>query len=263
MRRALAVLLCATLSLTLDRLAVAQDTPPPATPEEPQAPEGKRQRGGEDAGRQLDTESPVARALDELLIIDPRYATDGTVRLEYDFTDETQLADWTLQGLDRAEESGPRGGRGRRVRNGNPTALSLGCGSSGQGLFVHRLEMKGDYEATFRCSTVRTSTRSELVFMLGKSGAAWGTQLVQRGSSGFTALGRGEPNKDAWTGGRVVTVTVVSRGGEVTTSINGARVGASDRLGDKADGRVGIYLTDMLLVVHGVTIRGAVDPAKL
>lgn len=211
--------------------------------------------------RELDTDSPVARALDELLVVDPRYATDGTVLLEYDFTDETQVADWTMQGLDRVEESGPRGGRGRRVRNGNATALSLGAGSSGQGLFVHRLELKDDHEATFRCSTIRTSTRSELVFMLGRAGAAWGSALVQRGSSGFS--GGGEPDKDAWTGGRTVTVTIARRGDEVTTSINGARVGGSTRLADKSDGRVGIYLTDMHLVVHGVTIKGTVDPAKL
>lgn len=233
-----------------------------------QAGKGDDEGVGPTKGRKLDTESPVAKALDELLRIDPRYAEDGTVELIYDFKDEEQSEDWMLEGLDRAEEANARGGRGRAIRSGarGPQALSLGAGS-GLGSFVHRLEMKGDYEAVFRCHVERTTTRSDLVFLTGKVGASWGSQLVLRGSRGFSPApgsDRAAPDKEPWNGGRVVTVTVASKGGEVTVSVNGARVDATKKVdADKLEGRVGIALSDMHLIVHRVTIRGTVDPTKL
>lgn len=218
--------------------------------------------------RKLDTESPVAKALDELLRVDPRYAEDGTVELIYDFKDDEQLEDWMQEGLDRAEEANRRGGRGRAIRNGEraPLALSLAAGSGAQGLFVHRLELKGDYEAVFRCHVERTTTRADLVFLAGKAGASWGTQLVARGGRGFSPApgARTTADKEPWNGGRLVNVTLSSKGGELIVSVNGARLDGTKRLeADKLHGRVGIFLSDMHLIVHRVTIRGAVDPAKL
>jgi hypothetical protein len=248
----------------------AGDAPPPAGDEpagddEP-ADDGPRRRPRRvDADRrQLDTDSPVARKLDELLVVDPRYATDGTVELVYDFSDDGQVADWEVQGLDRVEEANRRGNRGRAVARGakKPVALSLGAGGA-PGLFAHKLELVGQYEVEVRCHVERTTTRSALVFMLGKGGASWGSQLVQRGSSGFSVVGREAPDKDAWAGGRVVTVTVSANSGELVTSLNGARVEATKRLEGKLDGRAAIYLTDMHLVVHRVVIRGTVNPNKL
>ncbi|MBX3468095.1 MAG: hypothetical protein KF878_14580 [Planctomycetes bacterium] len=256
--------------------AAGQDGPPPpdapppgdepdAEPDGGDRPDRPGRRAREPRGRQLDRDSPVARALADLLTIDPKYAADGTVELEYDFKSAEHVNDWDLQGLDRAEEANRRGVQGRGIARGaaKPQALSLAAGSSSQGLFLHRLELKGDYEVSFRCHTERTTTRSELVFLLGKGGASWGTQLVQRGTRGFSVVGRDAVDKNAWTGGRVVTVTVAARGGELVTSVNGVRVDATRRLADKLDGRVGIYLTDMHLVVHHVTIKGTVNPAKL
>lgn len=264
--------------------AAGQDTPPPAEPDaprpsepDPPPPAEEGDEGGDatpdrpnrrdrrqSGGRQLDAGSPVARKLDELLVVDPRYATDGTVELVYDFTDEEQLADWELQGLDRAEETNRRGGRGRRMARGGraPVALSLGAGGA-PGLIAHKLEFVGQYEVEVRCHVERTTTRSALVFMLGKGGASWGSQLVQRGSSGFSVVGRGGPDKDAWAGGRVVTVTLSATSGELATSLEGVRLEATKRLEGKLDGRVAIYLTDMHLVVHRVTIKGTVNPTKL
>jgi hypothetical protein len=62
-------------------------------------------------GRKLDTESPVAKALDELLRIDPRYAEDGTVELIY----ETAAAA-------AAAPSAAASARGRRCRSARPAA---------------------------------------------------------------------------------------------------------------------------------------------
>jgi hypothetical protein len=251
-------------------------TPPPGHEPAGHEPAGHEPAGHEPAGggnqdplaprrgRHLDPDAPVARALRQRLAVDPRYASDGTVELIYDFTREADVADWTMEGFDRAEEGGPRGGRGARVRRtGKTVALSLGCGSSGQGLLLHCLDMKGDYEVTIRAHVERTSTRSELVFLLGKGGASWGTQLVQRTGGGFAPIGEHAVDKDAWVRGRVVTITVAARDGELTTSVNNVRVDGSTRLRGKLDGKVGVYLTDMLLVVQRITIRGTVDAAKL
>lgn len=241
------------------------DPDAPDAPDEPDEPEepgrrGKRERA---PARPIDTDSPVARALDELLVVAPNYSVDGTVELTYDFKDEAQLDDWTQEGLDQAEGSNARGRQGRRMRAGAaPQALSLGAASN-PGVFAHRLEMAGDYEVTFRLRTERTTTRSDLIIFAGKGGASWGTQLVQRGTRGFTPVGRVAADKDAWTGGRMITVTLAARGDELVTSINGARRDATTKLAGKLAGRVGLYLTDMHLVVDHVTIKGRIDPAKL
>jgi hypothetical protein len=126
--------------------------------------------------------------------------------------------------------------------------------------------MKGDYEAVLRCHLERTTTRSDLVFLAGKGGASWGTQVVQLAGRGFSPVpgARAAADKEPWAGGRLVNVTLESKGGELTVSVNGARVDGTKRLEAGAlDGRVGIFLSDMHLVVHRVTIRGTVDPAKL
>lgn len=141
-------------------------------------------------------------------------------------------------------------------------ALSLSAGGA-PGLIAHTLEFVGEYEVEVRCHVERTSTRSALVFMLGKGGASWGSQLVQRGSSGFSVLGRAAPDKDAWAGGRQVTVKVEARSGELATSLNGTRIDATRRAEGKLDGRVSIYLTDMHLVLHRVVIKGTVNPNAL
>lgn len=114
------------------------------------------------------------------------------------------------------------------------------------------------------CHVERTTTRSELVFLVGKGGASWGSQLVQRAGRGFSVVGRDAVDKDAWSGGRVVTVLLTGRGGgELVVSLNGAQADATRRLEDKLDGRTGIYLSDTHLVVHRVTIKGTVDLRKL
>lgn len=250
----------------------------PAKPDEPGAPEpgkpgkpAKPPRPGKDddgdmgpkpGKRELDTESPAAKALDELLNVDPRFAKDGTVELIYTFKDETEVGDFTAENLDRAEEAGKRGGRGRRLRGLPGEALSVGAGST-PGVLLHRLPLRDDYEAIFRCHIERTSTRSDLVFLAGKGGSAWGSCLVLRGSSGFGALGDPAIDKDAWNGGRMVTVRVAVKDGELTTQLNGATRGTKKVAGDKLDGKVGLYLSEMHLIVHRVTIRGKVDASKL
>lgn len=285
LRRRLVACLAATLSagamLAFEPApAAGQDEPtPPEAPADPDAPDapadpdapdapanpgkpGKRERA---PARPIDTDSPVARALDDLLVVPPNYSIDGTVELVYDFKDETQLDDWTQEGLDQADGTNARGRQGgRRARQVGraPQALSLGAASN-PGVFAHRLELEGEYEITFRLHTERTTTRSELIFFAGKGGASWGTQLVQRGTRGWSPVGRVAADQDAWNGGHLLTVTLAARGDELVTSINGARRDATTKLAGKLAGRAGLWLTDMHLVVDHVTIKGRIDPAKL
>jgi hypothetical protein len=288
----LALAALAAIGVALPSGAAGQDAPPPASepapppatdgkepapadPAKPDEPDpgkpgkpGKPPRPGKDddgdmgpkpGKRELDTESPAAKALDELLNVDPRFAKDGTVELIYTFKDETEVGDFTAENLDRAEEAGKRG---RRLRGLPGEALSVGAGPT-PGVLLHKLPLRDDYEAIFRCHIERTSTRSDLVFLAGKGGSAWGTCLVLRGSSGFAPLGEPAIDKDPWNGGRLVTVRIAVKGGELTTQVNGATRGAKKVAGDKLDGKVGLFLSEMHLIVHRVTIRGKVDATKM
>ncbi|MCO5167656.1 MAG: hypothetical protein M9894_15010 [Planctomycetes bacterium] len=237
--------------LAHDRTSRAQDGG-----DEPQPP-AERPEGGEPpagdppaAGRTLDTTSPVALALRELLRVDPRYATDGTVELVYPFDEDPELLDWTHQGFDRVDL---RGGR-----------LTLGVGSNGQGLLQHRLELAGRYEVTLRCRLEWVSSRSDLVFVLGKGGGGrFGNQLVERQARGWKPVTRVEPARDRFAGAREVTVRYVVDGDDVTVWLNGVQMGSTDKLKRKLDGKVGLWCTDMRLVLDEVRITGRPDTSRL
>jgi hypothetical protein len=267
-------LLAASLPFAAPVLARDGDTeaPPPAT-ESPPPGEG----GGEgdapaepDAGplgpkgkRKLDRTSPVAQALDDLLVVDPRYASDGTVELIYEFRQPNELQDWTQEGLDRAEETGPRGNDVRRRRNPNAKLdhLALGANAS-PGRFLHRLAFKGDHELVLRCSVLRSTTDADLVVLSGKGGAPWGSCLARASGSRWTPLD-GALDREPFNGGRVVTLRLAVTGDEVEAEVDGVRRAATRKLGVESDGKVGLLLRNLHLVVHRATLRGAVDPAKL
>lgn len=261
-RPALAAALAVLAALTVAPLAPAQDGdepppgPPPAGTEAPPPgggdakPPGAPPAGGDakPPERELDTTSPQALALKELLHVDPRYGKDGTVELVYTFDEEAQLQDWQNLGFDRVDCRGD---------------VTLGVGSQGQGLIQHCLELKGDFEVQYRCRIDWMSSRSDLVFFVGKGGARYGNAFVQKQSNGFRGVGRGEPDRARWGGGREVTVKHVLRGQELTAYLNGVNVGATKRLDGKLDGKVSIFMTDMRLVLMQVEIRGHVDTSKL
>ncbi len=269
-------LLAASLPLAAPTLARDDGTeaPPPAT-EAPPAGEGEGDAGkdegtGDDAGplaprgkRKLERAGPVAQALDDLLVVDPRYASDGTVELVYEFRQPNELQDWTQEGLDRAEETGPRGNDVRRRRNPNAKLdhLALGANAS-PGRFLHRLAFKGDHEAVFRCSILRSTTDADLVFLLGKGGAPWGTCLAKASGSRWAGLD-GAVDRAPWTGGQAVTVRLAVVGDEVEVEVDGVRRAETRKLGVESDGKVGLLLRNLHLVVHRATLRGAIDPAKL
>lgn len=216
--------------------------PPPSTDK---APAGD----AKPPARELDTTSPEAQALKALLHVDPQYAKDGTVELVYEFDGEAELLDWQHQGFDLAE-----------TRGGN---LTLGAGSQGQGLIQHTLALLGPYEVEIACRVDWISSRSDLVFLLGKGGGRFGNQFVEKKSSGFKPVTKNEPARERFGGGRDVTVRYVVNGDDVTVWINGVQLGTTNKLKGKLPGKVGLWMTDMRLVVQRVTIKGRIDASKL
>jgi hypothetical protein len=225
------------------------EEPEEPEPEPPPAGTEKAPAAGTPATRELDTSSPEAQALKELLHVDPRYAKDGTVELVYEFDAEAELLDWQHQGFDLAET---RGG-----------ALTLGAGSQGQGLVQHTLAMQGPYEVLVSCRVDWLSTRSDLVLLLGKGGARFGNQFVEKKSSGFKPVTKNEPARDRFGGGRDVQLRYVVDGDDVTVWVNGVQLGTTNKLKGKLAGKVGLWMTDMRLVVQSMTIKGKIDASKL
>lgn len=266
-------LLAASLPLALPARARDGATEaPPAGPGEGEGDAGKDEGKDDEAPgpldpkgrRKLERDGPVAQALDDLLVVDPRYASDGTVELIYEFRQPNELQDWTQEGLDRAEETGPRGNDVRRRRNPNAKLdhLALGANAS-PGRFLHRLAFKGDHEAVFRCSVLRSTTDADMVFVAGKAGAPWGTCLAKASGSRWAPLD-GALDRAPWNGGGVVTVRLAVTAGETEVEVDGVRRGASKKLSAaETDGKVGLVLRNLHLVVHRATLRGAIDPAKL
>lgn len=284
--RAAALSACLLLCLIAFAAAQEPDTPAPAgTPAAGEEPAPEPEKGEPDAkgkdkdkdgkdkgkkdkpnkksgGRELDPESEVGRKLAKKLVVDPRYATDGTVELIYTFNDPEELGDWTLSGFDRAEDA--RMGR-RRLRApaapGGRKALDLGVASSG-GLMRHTLSFVGDFELSITLKVDRSSGESDLVFFRGDGGLRWGAQLVRRSGDSFRAL-LGEPDRDPFAGGRVCTLRLVHEGGELHAFADGKERVQTDKLMDHLDGQVGLYARDMLFRVDRLEIHGKPDPKKL
>ncbi|RMG15806.1 MAG: hypothetical protein D6731_07580 [Planctomycetota bacterium] len=217
--------------------------------------------GGEDAPeRVLDPDSPTAKALGELLAVDPRYARDGTVDLDYRFRRPEELADFAYEGFDDVDRG--RKGKRRKKRAGKGRTLHLIAGSQRQGLCLHRLPLKGSYEVEVTARVRRMSTRATLVFVCGKAGVRWGSQLVRRSGGGWKPIA-GEPSRKAFEGHAQQTFRIRVRGPEVVVFHQGREVVRSDALDGKTSGRVGFFLQDVDLLVERLKIRGTVDPKGL
>lgn len=268
------------LSLACMLPCAAQDEPDPAPAGEDEAQDeeqadrerrkAEKQRKRDlrrDGGRDLDPDSPEAEALGDLLAVDARYDKDGTVLLTYDFRSPEQIGDWEIQGFDRAAQGGARGKAAKRIRRalgkGSRQTLNLAVGSQSKGFLRHRLEMKGEFEVTFHCVVSRMTTRSDLVFVVGKSGARFGTQLVKGSRGKFKPVSKGKLDRSAFEDRSSVEVRVVCGSGKITVFCNGRKVETSTKLEGKLDGRVGIYATDMSLYVSKVEIKGEINPKKL
>jgi hypothetical protein len=192
-----------------------------------------------------------------------RVTDDGRVELSYTFKADDEMLDWELEGFDRAEEGNKRGRRrGRGGEKGKN--LALGVGSSRQGLLRHKLELSGDFEVRFKLRILRSSSDSDLVVGVGKAGARFGTQLVKRRSSGFKALSRrSEVDKDAFAGGRMVTITLTREGGVFSSRAGSGDRHETDKLSKEAEGEPLLFAADMHLVVDEVVIVTELDSEQI
>lgn len=212
--------------------------------------------------RELDPGSPVTEALERLLTVPHRYATDGTVQLVYTFTEPDPIHDWELSGFDRAEEVGRK--NRRRKRAAKPKRLAIGAGSQRPGLLLHRLHLGEVWEVRVTGRITRMAPSTDLVLFVGKAGVRFGAQLVRRGSRGFSPLERGpDPDRTSFDRGRTFQIVLRCRDGEVTAALNGTVVAASRRFGDAARGQVGVYARNLMLLIDKVEIEGQVDRDEL
>ena len=226
----------------------------------------KKARKKKGDSRELDSESPEAEALAELLVRDAAYAKDGTVSIVYDFTEPTQQQDWEMRGFDLVEAARrARGTKKKRRRDlGKKTKfLNLNVGSQSKGLLLHNLEMKGAFEVTFTGSIDRMSTRSDLVFVVGKGGLRFGNQFVKGSRGSFRPVKKGAVDRSAFEGRRPVIVRLVAGNGKLSAFINGSMVGQTTKLKGKLDGKIGLFATDMSFYLSKVEIKGEINKKKL
>ena len=74
---------------------------------------------------------------------------------------------------------------------------------------------------------------------------------------------RGKLDRAAFEAGGSVEVRLVCGSGTITLYCNGQKIGTSKKLMGKLDGHVGIYATDMSLLVSHIEIKGEIDKKKL
>ena len=257
MRKTLLSLLSAALVsfavLGLPAPGSAQDTdtetetppPPPATP----PPAGTRE---------LDTASPTAKALKELLHVDPRYAKDETVELVYEFADDGELQDFDQRGFDMVQ-------RDAVPIDGDSSELTLITSSQGQGILQHRLEMLAPYEVTVKLKLGEVRGSADFVFTIGKSGGArLLDQFAERTSRGFKPVGK--PRQPVYEGlcRNTGTVRYVVTEDTVSVQVNGADRGSTKKFaGGKANGKFGVWMAGTSMHIGQITIKGKFDGSKL
>jgi hypothetical protein len=232
----------------------------------------KEREAKKNGGREIDTESAEARALADALNANARYSKkDGTVHLRYGFAEAEEIADFSRRGFDAADrESGFGKGRRRAGRRARSAAgkkarhrLELSAGSRGGGMLLHKLELEDEFEVTFTLHVMRMTKRSDLVVFVGKGGARFGSQPVQRKGSGFRALSKkAKPLTEPFSKG-AVKVTLKAKNGELSVVMDGVTVATTKKLRGKLDGTVGLFARDMLVYVYELEIKGRVNQKKL
>lgn len=218
--------------------------------------DGDKDKDKKDAKREIDKESPEAQALGELLFVPPNYGKkDKRVELNYPFAEEAEMEDFSFQGFDRSEVNGD---------------LELTVGSQREGLMVHALHMKGDYEVEYEVSVEWMAPSSVVVFALGKakSGGMWGNGWCKRTSRGFKPVSGKvarliKESRAAFNGARTVKINIKVKNEVATCTVNGRSAGDTTKLKKKLDGPIGIYMKNARLRVTRITIKGEIDASKL
>jgi hypothetical protein len=206
--------------------------------------------------RKIDTESPEAQALAEMLSVPANLGKkDKKVLVEYSFAEEAEMEDWALQGFDRQECRGD---------------LDLAAGSQREALMLSTLEMKGEFELEYHLRIERMAPSSSLIFVFGgaKSGAMWGTGWCKRGSRGFKpvsgkAAKAAKAGVQAFIGARDSKVKFVFSSGKVTCFVNGTKRGETKKLRGKLDGKIGLFMKNVGVRVTRIFLRGDIDRSKL
>lgn len=208
-----------------------------------------------------DADAVLAEALKDRLKAHHRVRS-GLLEVDYCFTSDTDRQDWDGRGWDKFEVNGVMGLATNHTSSA--IALELGAGSNGAGVLHHALELAGDYTLEVGCWVAHSSARSQFVILAGKGGGVrWGTQLVKvsRGG-GLRPLGP-EPDRMGFRGERDVTIRVVRKGDTLEGTLNGASTGVKTFKPGELDGKVGIFASDVRLVITRFRISGRVDPRKL
>ncbi len=220
------------------------------------APSRAEDAAGKDAPqkRELDPDSPQAKALGELLFVEANYGKDRRVELEYAFNEPAQAEDFEVRGFDKAE-----------VNTSYSQGFELGVGSRGQGLMLHVLPLKGDFTVEYRLRLEWIAPSSQLVFVFadGKSGGQWGPYFSKRTSRGYKPLARMPIDRSKVGSGRDVTVRYEVADGEITCWVDKIKLAETGKLSKKLDGRIGLYMTNIRVVLTGLSIHGEIDPAGL
>jgi hypothetical protein len=227
-------------------------------PEPRSEPESEPASAGESSP---DADAVLADALRDRLKANHR-VRNGGFDVDYCFTSDTDRQDWDGHGWDKFEINGVMGLATNHTSSS--IALELGAGSNGAGVLHHALELAGDYTLEVGCWVAHSSARSQFVILAGKGGGVrWGTQLVKvsRGG-GLEPLGP-EPDRMGFRGERDVTIKVVRKGDTLEGTLNGASTGVKTFKPGELDGKVGIFASDVRLVITRFRIAGKVDPRKL
>ncbi len=206
----------------------------------------------------VDTTSPVAAALRDLLHVSYTLH-DGRVEAGYDFSEQGQAADFLTAGFDKAEINPVNGS------HAYATDLELGVGSRGLGRLAHVLPLTGDVQVEFTLWLNHSTTRSNLVFMLGDHvGVRWGQQLVKVSRSGaMRPLTRGEPDRSIFRGERKVQVKLTRAGDTLGVEVDGRRVAQKTFKPGELDGRFGLIASDLRVIITDLRIHGVVDASRL
>lgn len=209
-----------------------------------------------------DATGAVAQAVSRLLHVS-YVLRDGAIRTSYTFSAQEQAADFLAVGFDKAAIN-PVNGSHRYA-----TDLELGAGSRSVGRLTHVLPLTGDVTVELTLWLNHSTSRSNLVFMLGDEvGVRWGQQLVTFSRSGSRSgsmkpvSGR-EPDRTIFRGERQVQVRLTRVGETLTVECDGRPVARKTFEPGQLDGRFGLIASDLRLIVTDLKIQGVIDASRL
>lgn len=210
----------------------------------------------------IDTTSPVAMAMNELLTVPHSLRKNMELSVNYPMEQGGELEDFESLGFDKFEIC--RASRSAGAWAEPILGLEVGVSSQRVARMWHAVTLTDAFEIELEMWVNAGGSRSSLVFLVGKKvGVSWGQEIVKVSKRGATRRISGKVDRNVFRGERKVKIKITARDNTLTIKCDGRTTAKKAFKSGELKGRFGMIAKGVRFQVLDLRINGFVDPSKL